>query len=225
MRPADNIEKLVKHLRYKAGGETRDRILGNVLQAMQESKQQKSTKTQPDLWRMIMKSRITKLAAAAIVGIAAMLPLAYGAAKIIKYFKVDGVNITVKNSEKINTQHDARNALEEFGMLYREGKARQVKPGVWVVTLSNGEEFAYAGDNPEWVGLSLEQKNSLLKAQNEELQKLREAGDFERTFIKEAEENGVKIRLYEDQFTLSSGKVVTMTFGEEQSPKEDAKNR
>ena len=103
--------------------------------------------------------------------------------------------------------------------------AKEVKPGVWVVTLSNGEEFAYSGNNPEWAGLSLDEKNKLLKAQNDEIQKLREAGDFERTFIKEVEKNGVKIRLYEDQFTLSSGKVVMRTFGEGQPPKKDAKKQ
>ncbi|MHC4619581.1 MAG: hypothetical protein ACYTEQ_17685 [Planctomycetota bacterium] len=225
MRPADNIAKLVKQLCYKAGAGAHDRILGNVLQALEESKEQQSAEVQLNLRRIIMKSPITKFAAAAIIGIVVLLPLAYGGTKIIKHFLIDNIVIVVKDSDKIDTEQDARNAVREFGKLYREGKAKEVKSGVWVVTLSNGEEFAYGGDNPEWAGLSLEEKNRLLKAQNEEIQKLREAGDFERTFMKEVEENGAKIRLYEDQFTLSSGKVVTMTFGEEQPPKEDAKKR
>ncbi len=157
---------------------------------------------------------LMRVAAAAIIGIVVLLPLAYGATKIIKHFIIDDMYITVKNSDKINTEEDTRNAVREFGKLYREGKAKKLETGGWVVTLSNGEEFAYGGSNPEWQGLSLEEKNKLLKAQNEEIKKLREAGNFERTFIKEIEENGVKIRLYEDRFTLSSGKVVTMTFGE-----------
>jgi hypothetical protein len=103
---------------------------------------------------------LLRVAAAAIVGIAAMLPLAYGATKVIKYFTVDGVKIIVKNSDIINKEEDARNALEEFGRLYREGKARQVKPGVWVVTLSNGEEFAYSGRNPERAGLPPTQEDN-----------------------------------------------------------------
>ena len=160
---------------------------------------------------------LIRVAAAAIIGIAVLLPLAYGSTKIIKHFIIDDMRIVVKNSDKINTEEDARNAIQEFGKLYREGKAKEVKSGVWVVTLSNGEEFAYSGDNPEWAGLSPGEKSKLLKTQSDEIQQLREAGEYERTFIKETEENGVKIRLYEDRFTLSSGKVVTMTFGEEQT--------
>ena len=138
---------------------------------------------------------------------------------------IDGIGITVKNSGKISTEQDVRNDIQEFSKLYREGKAKEVKPGVWVVTLSNGEEFAYGGNNPESAGLSLDEKNKLLNAKNNEIQKLRETGDFERTFIKEVEENGVKIRLYEDKFTLHSGKVVTMTFGEEQPTEKDARKQ
>ena len=180
---------------------------------------------QPNIWRIIMKTKITKLAAAVIIGIVVLLPLAYGAAKIVKHFLIDDIRIVVKDSNKISTEQDAKNAIQEFGKLYREGKAKEVKPGVWVVTLSNGEEFACSSHNPEWVGLSPEEKNKLLKAQNEEIQKLRETGNFERTFIKEVEENGVKIRLYEDRFTLSNSKVITVTFSEGQPPKKDAKKQ
>jgi outer membrane lipoprotein-sorting protein len=73
MKPADNIAKLVKQLRFKAGAETRDRIFGNVLQALEKSKEHKSAEIQPDVWRKIMKSRITRLAAAAAVIIVAIL--------------------------------------------------------------------------------------------------------------------------------------------------------
>ncbi|MHC4756206.1 MAG: hypothetical protein ACYTBP_13810 [Planctomycetota bacterium] len=169
-------------------------------------------------WFVPTGNRISliRVAATAIIGIVFLLPMAYGATKVIQYFTISGVSITSK-SDKIITEEDVRNSLEEFGKLYREGKAKEVKPGVWVVTLSNGEEFAYGGNNPELVGLPSDEKNKLLESQSNEIQKLRKSGNFERTFIKEIEENGVKIRLYEDRFTLSSGKVVTMTYGEEQT--------
>ncbi len=67
MRPADNMEKLVKKLRYKASAETHDRVLGNVLQALDESEKQKTGATAPSIWRTIMKSPITKIAAAVVV--------------------------------------------------------------------------------------------------------------------------------------------------------------
>jgi len=67
MRPADNTENLIKKLRYKAGAEAHDRILDNVMQALDESEKQKVGATAPDIWRTIMKSPITKIAAAVVV--------------------------------------------------------------------------------------------------------------------------------------------------------------
>lgn len=66
MRPEDNIEKLIK-MRYKAGAETHDRVLGNVMQALDKHEQQKSGVIKPDIWRTIMKSPITKLSTAAVI--------------------------------------------------------------------------------------------------------------------------------------------------------------
>jgi outer membrane lipoprotein-sorting protein len=67
MRPAEDIDKLIKKLRYKAGAETHDRILGNVMHALDESEKQKTGAAAPDKWRIIMKSPVTKIAAAAVI--------------------------------------------------------------------------------------------------------------------------------------------------------------
>ena len=67
MRPLDNIEKLIRKLRFKPSAETHNRVLSNVLQAMDRFEKQKSAATQPNIWRIIMKNRITKLAAAAVI--------------------------------------------------------------------------------------------------------------------------------------------------------------
>ena len=67
MRPADNTENLIKKLHYKAGAEAHDRILENVMKALDESEKQKTGATAPDIWRTIMKSPITKIAAAVVV--------------------------------------------------------------------------------------------------------------------------------------------------------------
>jgi len=77
MRPAEDIDKLIKKLRYKAGAETHDRVLDNVLRALDESEKQKSGVTAPNIWRTIMKSPITKLAAAAAVLVVAALGVHY----------------------------------------------------------------------------------------------------------------------------------------------------
>ncbi len=67
MRPAENIDKLIKKLRYKAGPETHERVLGNVLRALEKKEKQKSGATAPNIWRIIMKSQVTKIAAAVVV--------------------------------------------------------------------------------------------------------------------------------------------------------------
>jgi len=70
MKPAERIEKLIKERRYKASAETYDKALGSFLQAVDEHVEQRSAPTAPKMWRAIMKSRITKSAAAAVVIIA-----------------------------------------------------------------------------------------------------------------------------------------------------------
>lgn len=69
MRPAENIEKLIKDLRYKAGPRTYNKIFGKVLQALENKQKQKTAITQ-NTWRIIIKSPVIKLAAAAVIIIA-----------------------------------------------------------------------------------------------------------------------------------------------------------
>ena len=67
MKPAERIEKLIKERRYKASAEVYEKALGSFLRAVDEHVKQKSAPTEPKIWRKIMKSRITKLAAAAAI--------------------------------------------------------------------------------------------------------------------------------------------------------------
>jgi outer membrane lipoprotein-sorting protein len=77
MRPAENIEKLVKKLRYKAGAETHEKVLVNVLQALDKHREQKSGVAKPDIWRTIMSTKTRKLAIAAAIVIAAIIGVRY----------------------------------------------------------------------------------------------------------------------------------------------------
>ena len=192
-----------------------------------------------------------RVAAAAAIAIAVLLPLSYGATKtvkrIIKTFeakfvypedakfvypqddggvygygvgRMGGVGSAIGSSDPNFTEEDAHKAEREFYELYKQGKAKEIKPGLWFATLSNGKGFGYGGD-PEMLGLSEAERKELLKKQFDEIHELRKAGKFERTFIKEVEKNGVKIRLYEDRFTLSNGKVITMGAGEQVKGEDD----
>lgn len=180
-----------------------------------------------------------RVAAAAAIAIAIMLPLSYGAVKVIKSFTIEvtfdypeddtmygyGASSTVvaKGNTNINTLEEARKAVEEFRKLYREGKAEEIEPGVWVATLSDGEEFAYAGD-PEQLSLmdiDIEEAKQILKERFDEIHELKKAGKYERTFLEEIEKDGAKIRLYQDSFILSNGKVITLTSAEEVTEKDE----
>lgn len=77
MRRTDSIEKLVKKLRYQASAEARDRILGNVLGAVDGFEKRKSGTVAPNIRRTIMKGRIPKLAAAAVIVIAVLVGLPF----------------------------------------------------------------------------------------------------------------------------------------------------
>jgi len=70
MRPAENIEKLIKNINIDTNADVDKTVLNDVLKAFGKSKITKSAITPPSIWRIIIKSKITKLAAAAVIIIA-----------------------------------------------------------------------------------------------------------------------------------------------------------
>jgi hypothetical protein len=171
-----------------------------------------------------------RVTAAAAIAIAVLLPLSYGATKVVKkYFTTFeakfmypqddgggygyGVKSAIGSNDPNFTEEDAHKDVREFYELYKQGKAKEIKPGLWFAILSNGKGFGYGGD-PEMLGLSETEQKELLKNQFDEIHELRKAGNFERTFVKEDEQDGIKIRFYKDHFTLSSGKTITMDIQE-----------
>ncbi len=74
MKPGRSIEELVRDLRHAADDETHDRILGNLLSTLREHKRQ-SVGKQPTPRRIVMRSPTAKLAAAALVALAVVLPV------------------------------------------------------------------------------------------------------------------------------------------------------
>ncbi len=70
MRPADNINDLIKKLQLKASADLDKRVHDDISAALTKSEKTKSVQPEPNIWRTIMKSPITKLAAAAVILIA-----------------------------------------------------------------------------------------------------------------------------------------------------------
>jgi len=75
MRPADNVNELIKKLKLKASTDLDRRVHDDISMALAESDKTKSAVTQPKIGRTIMKSPITKLAAAAVIIVLVVLGL------------------------------------------------------------------------------------------------------------------------------------------------------
>lgn len=75
MRPADNIEKHVKNnkLHVCSSSQMDEKVLGDSFDAMEQALQKNQAENRPDIWRNIMRSRISKLAVAAIIIIAVLI--------------------------------------------------------------------------------------------------------------------------------------------------------
>ena len=70
MRPADNINDLIKKLQLKASADLDKRVNDDISAALTKSQKNKSAQAEPIIWRTIMKSPVTKIAAAAVIIIA-----------------------------------------------------------------------------------------------------------------------------------------------------------
>jgi hypothetical protein len=71
MRPAEDVEKLIRNIRYKTGAEMHERTLNDALEAQAKSRKAEWASAHSNIWRIIMKSSITKLATAAAIIITA----------------------------------------------------------------------------------------------------------------------------------------------------------
>jgi outer membrane lipoprotein-sorting protein len=72
MRPSEKIESIVKKMNFSAGAELRKQLLDDALKA-HEQRGIPTPSEKANIWRIIMKSRTTKLAAAAVIVIAGLV--------------------------------------------------------------------------------------------------------------------------------------------------------
>ncbi len=221
-------KKIDKYLKAAPKPPAPDGLL-NKLQADVSARDIKTHRSGLRRWFAPAGGRISlwRVAAAAVVAIAVLLPLSYGATKtvkrIIKTFEakfeypqddggvhVYGVGSGIGSSDPNFTEEDAREAQREFYELYKQGKAEEVEPGFWFAILSNGKGFGTR--NPEMLGLSEAERKELLKKQFDEIEELRKAGKFEKIYKPEHDHviDGVKHRYFEARYTLSDGTVKTL---------------
>ena len=107
MKPAKKIERLIKKSRYKASSEVYDKALSSFLQAVDAYEKQKPALTEPNIWRIIMKSKITKIAAAAVIIIAVMIVIHWfcGSIDIAKpAYGITDLPELIKNAKTMHMQ-------------------------------------------------------------------------------------------------------------------------
>jgi hypothetical protein len=113
MKPVERIEKLIKERRYKVSAKTYDKALGSFLRAVDDHLKHKAAPSEPKIWRKIMKSRITKLATAAVILITAYVVL-HQPGSSIDVASVTFAQIT-ENMEQVPWLHAVAEAKQATG--------------------------------------------------------------------------------------------------------------
>ena len=70
MKSLKDIQKILTKFNVKPRSEMRSKVLDEALEIQRNLNQQSISDTKLDVWRIIMKSKLTKFAAAAVVIIA-----------------------------------------------------------------------------------------------------------------------------------------------------------
>jgi len=72
MKPADEIKRLIHESEIATGSRADERILRGARSELEQRRQGQTARLEPTIWRFIMTNRMTKLAAAAVMVIAAL---------------------------------------------------------------------------------------------------------------------------------------------------------
>ncbi|KPK41906.1 MAG: hypothetical protein AMJ65_08515 [Phycisphaerae bacterium SG8_4] len=139
MKPTDNFEKLIRDLHVldiNTSPEMDQRILHETLKLQQELKQTKLAGTQPDIWRINMKSPIAKLAAAAMIAIFAALSMTFLERSTTSAYALDQ---TVEANHSVRYIH-----IKGFSPSHKEPKE------YWVECDESGQLKNARWHMPEW---------------------------------------------------------------------------
>lgn len=138
---------------------------------------------------------LRRVIAAAAIAIMVLLPLTYGATRIIKfvveeftvtygvddehakYITAHAFNPTIRG-DCINSKEDAKQAEKEILQLIKEGKADKISLGEYKAILSNGGEVLYDTKGVPIEILLSENRKEKIKELTDEIEKLKKAGEF-----------------------------------------------
>jgi outer membrane lipoprotein-sorting protein len=134
MRPADKTKLFIKNASINSNPEVNEAVLKELLNELDKSKNMTCAARQPDIWRTIMKSPVTKIAAAATIIIAVLIGL---------NLLSDSVSITsTAYAEIVEKLHNARtmtytsNGTTEIEIAFKKpGYMRTTMPGDYVTVI------------------------------------------------------------------------------------------
>ncbi|HIJ51600.1 MAG TPA: carboxypeptidase regulatory-like domain-containing protein [Planctomycetes bacterium] len=138
MRSAENVENFIKRVCLKASAQMHERTLNDALEAQEKSRKTKSAKFEPNICRIIMKSPITKLAAAAVIIVAVLIGISTfngttAWAKVIKALgEVENIYIVSTMTMPDGTQVQCKWWLRRPNCLYEDVYNR--------IVIDNGQE-------------------------------------------------------------------------------------
>ena len=129
MRPAENVKRLIKNLHDTTSAQMDEQVLTDVLRALEESKKNKSATSKPNIRRTIMRSPITKLAAAAVIIVGVVLsvtiwdkttPTAYAleqtiqASHSVRYLHIKGFKKGMEEPKEFWLEFDEQGGIKNI---------------------------------------------------------------------------------------------------------------
>ena len=153
MGPAEKIEKMIeqKKVDLSTTSEMDERILEDSFAVMEETMDTKFTSKRTKLWRIIIKSKITKFAAAAVIIIAVVLSLTFLDKSATDVYAIEQ---TIEAFKKVNTVY-----VEEI--ICEKGTLLNTK--MWARRGSNGKfffgDFRLESGNKEQITVVNESEN------------------------------------------------------------------
>jgi hypothetical protein len=236
MKPIDWFEKLIRDLHVldiNTSAEMDRRILHDTLKIQKECKRTKLAGTQPDIWRKIMKSSITKSAAviAVVIGVGAISVVGVNVGKYLymgkddgghHFTSTDGQSIVTMDDEDVTDVEQTRNDLQDMKLLSEQGKRKLVRIidirandhlerrlFVYEYQLPDGRKREMGDPAPENSG-----QWSLTDAQHKEAMELKQAspGEDIGTYMDEIMDRTFEFK--QQQYVLNDGTKVVWSVGE-----------
>jgi outer membrane lipoprotein-sorting protein len=184
MRPADNINELIKGLHLKASADLDRKVHDDISNALAKSKKTASAQSEPNIWRIIMKSKITKLAAAAAIIVAFFVGVHQfgGSVESVAFADVVQAFLTARTAMfKVTITGQGVPTQEYDGMFMEPCRMRHDQPGggTVIVDLEKGKfvtllpqlkqaivlELTNIPEDPGSLNFFQEIRNRILKAQ------------------------------------------------------------